>query len=83
MAKRPPPATNGRFVPMPETGEVLPASSPRANVFRPLSGSSRILRFSMTWPSEEVDDSTSGAEEVTSTVSETPPTSSAIRMLTV
>ena len=71
--KRPPPAMNGRLVPMPVTGVVFPASRPSANGFRPFSGSSRIFLFSITCPSEEVSASSSGVDSVTCTVSTTSP----------
>ena len=71
--KRPPPAINGRFEPMPNIGVVLPESNPRAKALRPLSGSSRIFLFSITWPSDDVSASSDDATSFTSTSSRTSP----------
>jgi hypothetical protein len=74
VENRPPPATNGKFVPIPLIGTVLPASRPSANAFRPFNGSSTIFLFSITCPIEDVVESTSAAAAVTSTVSVNSPT---------
>ena len=78
--KRPPPAMKGRFDPMPNMGVVLPASRPSAKAFRPLSGSSRIFLFSITWPSDDVSAASSEATSLTSTTSRTSPGCKVTRM---
>ena len=62
-------------------GVVLPASKPRPNGLRPLSGNSRICLFWITWPSDEVSDSSSGVDARTSTISRTSPGVSVTRMV--
>src|ERR1051326_5505898 len=75
---------NGRFDPTPFTGTELPASSPRAQTFRPLRGRSRTLVLSITCPREEVDASTRGAVLATSMDSVTAPGWSVIdRLITL
>ena len=58
---------------MPETSVVKPASSPSAKTLRPFKGRSKTFLFSITWPSEEVSNSSNGALAATSTVSDTLP----------
>ena len=63
-------------MPMPnEVPGVTPVvSAASARMLRPFSGRSRILRFSMTWPSEASAVSSSGVAATTETLSVTVPT---------
>jgi len=67
----------------PPCGTTDGTSATRFMGFRPLSGSSVVLRSSITWPSEELSGCSSGVCAVTSTVWLTSPTCSAISIFEV